>query len=166
MSHEKNSRSTGAAQTYLFGYRQPFCTKKFPDGPPRSAGPAHLQPSPARTDTSSLLPCPLQCEQKNFPKQKQSVREQTAWGCFAPATGSPSARRMSWPRSAGVRPPEMHHPVWRQKCERGTSLTESPPHLSYDDVTLFVLVQVAQQGAGIVGAVEGPQVFSPRTPEA
>lgn len=80
-------------------------------------------------------------------------------GMFCPATGSPSARRMSWPRSAGVRPPEIHHPVWRQECERGTSLTGSPPHLSYDDVTLFVLVQVAQQGAGVVGAVEGPQVF-------
>lgn len=49
--------------------------------------PARQVPSPARTDTSSLLPCPLQCEQKNFPKQKQSVREPTTWGCFAPATG-------------------------------------------------------------------------------
>lgn len=49
--------------------------------------PARQVPSPARTDTSSPLPCPLQCEQKNFPKQKQSVREPTTWGCFAPATG-------------------------------------------------------------------------------
>lgn len=52
----------------------PLCIREETSGqPPRSAGPAHLQASPARTDTSSLLPCPLQCEQKNFPKQKQSV---------------------------------------------------------------------------------------------
>ena len=109
----------------------PFCIREKTSGQPtRSAGPAHVQPSPARTDTSSLLTCPLQCEQKNFPKQKQSVREQTTWRVLPLPRGSPSARRMPCRD-----PPECD----RQRCtilfgdknaRGGTSLTGSPPHLS------------------------------------
>lgn len=46
-----------------------FRAKKFPDGPPRSAGPARPPAPPTRTDTSSPLPHPSSANRKISPSK-------------------------------------------------------------------------------------------------
>lgn len=76
----------------------PFCIREETSGQPTPVcrtGP--LARSPFLQGLTPALLCPahlFQREQKNFPKQKRSVRGPTAWGYFSPPRAILPARRM------------------------------------------------------------------------
>ncbi len=63
-----------------------FRAKKFPDGPPRSAGPARPPAPPTRTDTSSPLPHPFSANRK-ISQAKTVCVGAISMGMFCPCHG-------------------------------------------------------------------------------